>query len=319
MSTNLITVALCTWNRAPRLRVTLESMAALVVPPGLEWDVIVVDNASTDDTREVALSFADRLPLRCVHEPIAGLSNARNCAVREAAGAYIIFTDDDVLLDPDWLAAYARAFARWPDADIFGGPIEPFFEGTPPSWMAEALKQMGAVYGRQDLGDAPVRLQPENVGQGPYGANMAMRRSALGPAPFDPAFGVKHGQYRIGEETQLIRRMLEGGSEGWWSPEPKLRHVIPIEAQHVSYVRRWMVGAGRTDDRNDRANGGPPADTDGRLRWLMLKYELRYRLARLTAPPKTWIYYLAASSHIRGRLLNRRDLSSTRIAGHGEQ
>ena len=99
------------------------------IPEGVTWELLVVNNNSTDDTESVITSYENRLPLRRLFEPSPGLSNARNHAIREAKGGLIIWTDDDVLVDSDWLAAYAAAADRWPDAAFFGGPIEAMVRG----------------------------------------------------------------------------------------------------------------------------------------------------------------------------------------------
>src|SRR5688500_3500637 len=95
-----VTVIICTRNRADQLRRTLESAAAVDTPEHVSWELLVVDNGSTDHTPEVVESFSGRLPIRRVSEPEAGLSNARNRGVAEAKGDYICWTDDDVLIDP---------------------------------------------------------------------------------------------------------------------------------------------------------------------------------------------------------------------------
>src|SRR5947209_7995559 len=129
------TVAICTWNRASLLARTLEQLTRVEHPAGA-WEVLVVNNDSTDDTERVLDSFADGLPLRRAFEPRAGLSHARNTAVGVATGDYIVWTDDDVLVSAGWLDAYRRAVERWPEAAVFGGPVRPRFEGTPPPWMS---------------------------------------------------------------------------------------------------------------------------------------------------------------------------------------
>jgi glucosyl-dolichyl phosphate glucuronosyltransferase len=134
-----VTVAICTWNRDHLLRQTLEEMTRLAVPAGLVWELLVVNNNCTDDTDGVIAAFAKRLPIRRLFESQPGLSHARNRAIAEAAGDYVVWTDDDVLVSPEWLAAYARAFARRPDAAVFGGPVAPWFPTTPPpraGWSA---------------------------------------------------------------------------------------------------------------------------------------------------------------------------------------
>src|SRR5947207_180454 len=100
-----VTVAICTFNRAESLRRTLESVAALHLPEALDWEVVVVNNNSTDHTDSVIESFKERLPIRREFEPQPGASNARNRAVYVAKGDYFVWTDDDVVVDNGWLAA----------------------------------------------------------------------------------------------------------------------------------------------------------------------------------------------------------------------
>ena len=114
-----ITVAICTWNRAELLDRTLGEMIGLRVPEGVEWELLVIDNNSTDDTENVVAGFEGRLPVRHVFEPRAGKSHAANTVLREARGDLIVWTDDDVLVDAGWLEAYAHAARDWPDAALF--------------------------------------------------------------------------------------------------------------------------------------------------------------------------------------------------------
>src|SRR5947207_1258016 len=121
----LITVAICTFNRAESLRRTLDSLVGMRLPEKLDWEVVVVNNNCTDSTDEVISVFAERLPIRRTFEPQQGHTMARNRAVKEARGEYIVWTDDDVIVAREWLAAYAEAFHQWPEAAVFGGPIIP--------------------------------------------------------------------------------------------------------------------------------------------------------------------------------------------------
>src|SRR6185437_10384951 len=109
----LITVAICTRNRARLLRQTLEQMTRLAIPRAVTWELIVVENNCSDDSVGVLSEFRDRLPIRAISEETLGLSNARNAAVASARGQYIVWTDDDVLVDEGWLTAYVSAFERY--------------------------------------------------------------------------------------------------------------------------------------------------------------------------------------------------------------
>jgi glucosyl-dolichyl phosphate glucuronosyltransferase len=282
-------------------------MADLAVPDDVTWELVVVNNRCTDATDEVIASFADRLPIRRAWEPEPGLSNARNRAVAEAAGAYIVFTDDDVHVDQDWLAAYARAFRRWPDADVFGGPIVPLFEDGPPEWIPRVMDRVGAVFGQQSFGDAPVQLTPECVDGGPYGGNMAMRTKTLRGRPFDRALGVRAGRYSIGEETDWIRAVLRTGSTGWWTPEPRVQHCVPPSAQTLDHVRRWMVGCGRYIASVPGLDPTLSQDRPLGLYARFLRYEVRFRLRRFFAPPEAWIRDMTRASQTWGRILERRE------------
>jgi glycosyltransferase involved in cell wall biosynthesis len=299
-----VTVAVCTWNRSASLAATLEQMTRLAIPDGITWELLVVNNASTDDTDAVVASFEGRLPLRPLHEPEPGLSNARNRALAEARGAYLLFTDDDCLVDSGWLVGYVTAIRQCPGAAVLGGPIEPSFEGDTPAWLPRVLDRVGAVYGRQTLGDAPVALTAERAGEGPYGGNMGFRREALlQVGGFDPALGVRHGRYAIGEETEVVRRVLAAGHEGWWTPEARVRHRIPRSAQTLAYVRRWMVGAGRYRALSYRRDGvSPPYQSPPWLLARVVRHEALFHLRRRVAAPEVWITDLIRASQARGQL-----------------
>src|SRR5262245_33946311 len=182
-----VTVAICTWNRAELLGQTLEQMCALRIPAGVEWELLVIDNNCTDDTPQVVARFVDRLPVTRVVETRQGQSNARNRAMDVARGDLLVWTDDDVLVDVEWLAAYVAAAGRWPDADYFGGLITPWFEAEPPNWFRGNLPVLEGIMVTRDLGPREYRLKP---GETPYGANMAFRRRAFQTRRFDSNLGL---------------------------------------------------------------------------------------------------------------------------------
>ena len=129
-----ISLVLCTRNRAEQLCCTLESATRIRMPDGLAWDFVLVDNGSTDHTADVVADVDGRLPIRRVVAFAPGLSNVRNCGLAAARGDYICWTDDDMIIDANWLAARTEAFARHPEATVFGGVIAPVFEREPPQW-----------------------------------------------------------------------------------------------------------------------------------------------------------------------------------------
>jgi glycosyltransferase involved in cell wall biosynthesis len=289
------TVTICTWNRAARLSRALEQLARVRRPPG-GWEVLVVDNNSTDETERVLGTFEGRLPLRRAFEPQQGLSHARNHAVARAAGEYIVWTDDDVLVDEDWLAAYARAVERHPEAAVFGGPVRPRFEGTPPPWLSAAWQEIGPAFAARDLGAEPFALEME--GELPYGANYAVRTREQRLFPYDPALGRRLEGGGVGEETAVIRAILAAGGTGWWVPDATVEHWIPKERQTVKYLRGYYALQGRTFLKGD--TGGTSPGRRLRLWCGILWAESAYTLARLSRDPRRWLKPLVKASLLRG-------------------
>lgn len=237
-----LTVAICTWNRSALLRQTLEEMTRLAVPAEVDWELLVVNNNSTDDTDAVIESFASRLPLRRLFEPNPGKSHALNHAAREAAGEYILWTDDDVLIDPDWLAEYHRAIVRKPDASRFGGPIAPWFAGAPPAWLPRVMStDVKHVYATLEPTAAMIPITSEYW---PYGPNLVMRTADQLLYPYDPGLGPRPTSSVRGEETAGVHQMLADGLEGWWVPAARVQHYVPVAHQTIAYIRRYMVARG---------------------------------------------------------------------------
>jgi Glycosyl transferase family 2 len=295
----LITVAVCTRNRARSLARTLAALAAMA-PPGCAWEMLVIDNASTDDTRAVVAGFSGRLPsLRCEGEPRPGISHARNRAVAAARGGHIAWTDDDVVVDRGWLASYARAFARWPEAALFGGRITPVLLPPAAAWMRDNLALLGHLLAARDFGPAPLPLTMDRL---PYGANCAVRTEAQRRFAYDPTLGPAPGQRRGHDETAAFEAMLAAGCTGWWVPDSRVEHMIGPERQTPHYVRRYFAAAGETEAHR---HGTAGVRLLGVPRWLwrrVLGGRLCYRLARLTAPPEVWLPHLIALAHAEGTL-----------------
>ena len=204
-----------------------------------------MDNGSSDNTAAVVQSFAAKLPIRRVSEPEAGLSNARNRGVLEAAGEYICWTDDDVLIDPQWLGAYATAFDRHPDAAYFGGPIELALESPTPRWFEENRAVLGPMLAERQLGDQPIQFDPA-IELIPYGANYAVRSREQRRYTYDPNLGVSPNQRRVGEETTLLVALDQSGCKGWWVPEARVLHIIPADRQSVESLFALQCSIGES-------------------------------------------------------------------------
>jgi glycosyltransferase involved in cell wall biosynthesis len=279
-----LTVAICTWNRAALLAQTLEQMRQLVIPPGVTWELIVVNNNCTDDTDQVIARFAGVLPVRRVFEPTPGLSHARNAAIARASGELILWTDDDVLVSPQWLAAYVHAAENHPDAAFFGGPIEPWFVDPPPTWIVESLPLIGAYYA---LRRPPVEGGYITPAYLPYGANYVIRTPIQCAFLYNGDLGHKAGCFVAGEETDVLERVLRAGHRGVWVCEATVKHYIPPQRLTRRYIRQRAFGTGQLLAYQQ----GPQrcATMFGRPRWLLrqaILAECRYQLRRWFVQPK---------------------------------
>lgn len=303
-----VTVAICTWNRARLLDGTLAQMCRLHVPAGLAWEVVVVDNNSDDATPAVVDSYVGRLPIRRVVEPVPGVANARNRALHSATADLLLFTDDDVIVDEEWLKAYVDAASRWPDAAYFGGAVSPLYESEPPQWIRENADALKPVVGVRDLGTAERVLGPDEP---PFGANVAFRRAAFSTHRYDPRLGRTGGDQINGEDTTYCRGLAAAGFRGVYVPTAKVEHVFIASRMTTAYVRAYWVGTGRTEVRL----GDPHA---GRVpRWVyraLFETHAKYFWDRITRN-RGWVRSMIRASRARGAWLEYRE--QKRAGGKG--
>lgn len=266
------TVAICTRNRAQPLHAVLTSIAAGEAP-SVPWELVVVDNGSTDNTAAVVTGFADRLPIRRAWQPVAGLSNARNKAVEEARGGHILWTDDDVLVRPGWLRAFADAFAAHPDAAIFGGIVLPKYEPPVVPWFAGAEDQLRTLLAYRNFSGAvdPARM--------PFGACYAVRMAEQRRFAYDPELGVAPGRRIGGEETAVLEAIYAAGGRGVWVEGGIVDHIISQERQTIAYIVQFYRSHGLQHPDIPRAPdwlriAGVPLD-------LMTNIPVRYARYRL--------------------------------------
>jgi glycosyltransferase involved in cell wall biosynthesis len=238
-----VTVILCTHNRCQSLATALESVAASELPSSIEWDVLVVDNNSQDQTREVVEAFCRRYSgrFRYLFEPQSGKSYALNSGVREARGEILAFMDDDVIVEPTWLHNLTTNLqdGEWVGA---GGRILPKEPFAPPRWLAlDGRCNMGGTLALFELGDTPGKLR-----LAPYGTNMAFRktvfekyrgfRTDLGPSP---------GSEIRNEDTEFGRRVMEAGEQLRYEPSAVVYHEVAQHRLRKRYFLQWRFDYGR--------------------------------------------------------------------------
>jgi glycosyltransferase involved in cell wall biosynthesis len=231
----VLDVIICTHNRCKLLKNCLESLAAQKFELS-SWEVIVVDNASTDATKDVVEEFASGiLPIQYVYEGRLGISRARATGFRNSRGRYIAYIDDDAKAHPGWCAAIYQAFEQNAAAHsgrvpALGGPIEPVFEAARPAWLTAELEPLFAIL---DLGKA-LRLFPP--GFFPMGVNMAFRREILQDYPWDESL-------IMCEEAELFTRLTASGFTYLYVPAMRVSHFVPAERCTVE----WVLGRYHAD------------------------------------------------------------------------
>jgi glycosyltransferase involved in cell wall biosynthesis len=301
-----VTVAICTWNRAKLLERTLAQMERMQIPQGQDWELLVVDNNSTDGTSAVMRQFVGRLPIHALLERRQGHSHARNCALAAATGDLIVWTDDDVLVGEHWLTAYVAAAQKCATAGYFGGMIVPDFEAPPPAWLTANLGLLSGLLVIRDFGTVRRVLSDGEV---PYGANMAFRTSVLRVHRFDPNLGRNGHQGTLGDDTELIAILRSEGVCGVWVPEAVVKHHVPRERMTRRYLWDYFCGIGQTDVRIHRAlatSGG--TQWRGAPRWM---YRKRWELLlsahwqRLRGD-HAWVATYSRAARLQGVILERR-------------
>lgn len=239
------TILIATYNRAALLDDTLASIRRLRVRAGRPWDVIVVDNNSTDGTRAVVERQARDFPvtLRYLFEPRQGRSSALNTGIAAAGGGVIAMTDDDVRVEPEWLDAACDALED-PSVAYAGGPVVPIWETPPPRWLDLTRGDLWGTIAIQNHGDIPFIY--EEARKVPLGANMAAKRSLFAAiGGFRADLGRSSGRIVMGQEVpELLMRARAAGWRGVYLPAMRVHHHIPARRLTRAYFRTWWYGKG---------------------------------------------------------------------------
>jgi glycosyltransferase involved in cell wall biosynthesis len=238
------TVLICTYNRATRLAETLDSLRAIVAS-GLTWDVIVVDNNSSDDTRQVVTARIGNfpVPLKYLFEPRQGKSIALNTGLAETDATVVVFTDDDVQVSEEWLEASCRPILDDAAVDYTGGPVLPIWEQPRPSWLDGERSDLWGTLAILDYG--PERFVFEERHRVPLGANMAVRRALIDRiGGFEPSLGRKGNSLLGQEQAEFFCRSRAAGARGIYVPAASVRHHVPAARLTRDYFLRWWYWKG---------------------------------------------------------------------------
>jgi glucosyl-dolichyl phosphate glucuronosyltransferase len=238
-----LSVLIATHNRARHLRETLSSLAS--VSSGARWEVIVVDNNSRDDSRSVVTAAAQAFPveLRYVFEPEQGKAAALNTGMAQSRGDVLVFTDDDVRFEPEWLDRAVEALEE-SGGDYVGGKVLPIWDAPRPAWLPNRGGQHWAVIALLDFGPQPLEFGRNGIAW-PLGVNLAIRRDAFArTGSWDNRFDRQGNTLRGQGQREWCLRARQAGLRGFYAPRMIVQHIVPAERLTRGYFRRWFYWHG---------------------------------------------------------------------------
>ncbi len=286
-----ISVILCTYNRSQSLARALDSIVAQSLPEVLAWEILVVDNNSSDETREVVEDYCRRYPGRFRYsiEPTQGLSYARNRGIREALGEIVVFTDDDVTVESNWLQNLTGSLHddAWAGA---GGKTLPANTYSVPRWLPHDESQnFQGMFSLFDLGDSACELH-----QPPFGANMAFRKKIFEThGDFRTDLGRRPGTMMSNEDTEFGRRLLLAGERLRYEPSAVAYHPVSENRLQKRYFLAWRFDKSRASMREF----GIPHDT----KWYVDGVPL-YLFRRLAVWTTRWMFAIEQSHRFSSKL-----------------
>ncbi len=233
-------VVICTHNRAAIVPHAVRSAAVEAASSAAE--VIVVDNASTDQTATVLGALVREVPtLRVVPEPVLGLSAARNRGLAEARAPIVVFLDDDATPRPGWLAALLAPYAD-PDVVAVGGRVIASFAEPPPAWITPAFWPAAGGF---DLGERARRVHHRHGEWYPIGANISFRaQTARDVGGFSPLVGPVGRRQFVHDEADMCARLEQAGGAIYYTPAAVIDHWVVAAKLTPQYFldRHWYVG-----------------------------------------------------------------------------
>jgi glycosyltransferase involved in cell wall biosynthesis len=240
------TVLICTYNRGNLLGETLDALAK--IRTALAWEVVVVDNNSTDHTRAVVESRQACYPvaLRYLFEQRQGNSFALNTGIAATHATIIAFTDDDVRVTEEWLQEGCAPMLSNPAIDYTGGPVRPIWEAPPPAWVDQIRSDLWGTLAILDYGRTSFVFEERR--RVPLGANMAARRTLFDRVGnFDTKLGRVRNSLRGQAQAEFFCRSRNAGACGVYVPAMAVEHHVPASRLTRRYFRRWwfMKGNGR--------------------------------------------------------------------------
>ena len=275
----LISAIICTHNRAGYLKKAIESLCDQTLHKE-DYEILIIDNASTDDTQKTVKGFSAIKNLAYIQEPILGLSQARNTGLTHAQGEYIAFMDDDAVAAPDWLEKILKAFRSAPGrVGCVGGKIDLVWENPRPHWVS---KEMCSCLGQLDIGKHPSILKGDTYFL--HGVNMAFPKNIFNSiSKFNNSLGRKGSLLLSGEEVSVQKELIKKGYLCLYDPNIYIQHRVPVERLTQTWFLKRMAWEGISLARIDSADLSK-LKKRAKAVWEMIKLLISFRMLSFLTP-----------------------------------
>lgn len=239
-----ISVIICTRNRAGLLGCAIQSVVDQDFPKD-RFEIVVVDNASSDNTAEVAQAFCDRVTLRYMREDRIGLCIARNTGWRSASGDYVVFFDDDAIARPGWLSAIGRTFDRaGSSVGVIGGRVDPIWQASRPHWLADEIAGSLTIVHWGAAEKVITDIRREWL----VGANMALPRTLLTEVGgFHPWLDRVGNNLLSSGDVFLQKEIMRRGYDCIYVPDIAIEHLVPKSRLNQTWFLRRFFWQGVSD------------------------------------------------------------------------
>lgn len=246
-----LSIIVCTKNRARKLASLIQCLGSQKNIEKLNWEIIIVDNNSTDNTREVAYAFCEGSNLRInyIFEPRTGLSIARNIGILTSKGSYLLFLDDDILIPDEFLSNVLFGVQEFPEFQIFGYRVLPDWEISKlkqPFWLTfkKPFPLIQSFLPVHDLGGETLTY-PNRHAKNPIGAGFLVKKEVFEKiVPFREELGA--GQSGVCEDTEFFWYALLHNFKILYWPYAVLYHPVLPDRPTIKYIHKWYFNLGKS-------------------------------------------------------------------------
>ena len=255
-----LSIIVCTRNRARQLATLFQCLGSQRDIEDIRWEIVIVDNNSTDNTKEVAYAFCEgsNLKVNYLFEPNTGLSYARNSGILASKGSLLLFIDDDVLIPQEFISNALFAIKEFSEFDIFGFRVLPEWPESglqnqafkPPFWLSFKkplnlpINLIQSFLPVHDLGPEPLQY-PNRIAKNPIGASFLVKKEVFEKlGPFREDLGA--GQSGVCEDTEFFWYALINNFKILYWPYAALYHTVDPDRLTVSYLHKWYFNLGKS-------------------------------------------------------------------------